>query len=108
MIYNDIMTSDNFDIDYYKGWLIVYDKNIKKNYPVQLKDTKTNRNITRKQFKQAVKFFLKYADKWHSYANDYQTVSIICSLVNLQILNHNKFNQVKVNTHNANLYLNQG
>jgi ubiquitin len=54
MIYNDIMTSDNFDIDYYKGWLIVYDKNIKKNYPVQLKDTKTNRNITRKQFKQAV------------------------------------------------------
>ena len=54
MAYNDIMTSDNFDTDYYKGWLIVYDKNIKKNYPVQLKDTKTNRNITRKQFKQAV------------------------------------------------------
>ena len=54
MIYNDIMTSDNFETDYYKGWLIVYDKNIKKNYPVQLKDTKTNRNITRKQFKDAV------------------------------------------------------
>jgi len=54
MTYNDIMTSDNFDTDYYKGWLIVYDKNIKKNYPVQLKDTKTNRNITKKQFKQAV------------------------------------------------------
>ena len=54
MIYNDIMTSDNFDIDYYKGWLVIYDKLIKKNYPVKLKDTKTNRNITRKQFKQAV------------------------------------------------------
>ena len=49
MIYNDIITSDNFETDYYKGWLIVYDKNIKKNYPVQLKDIKTNRNITRKQ-----------------------------------------------------------
>ena len=54
MIYSDIMTSNNFDTDYYKGWLIVYDKNIKKNYPVQLKDIKTNKNITKKQFKKAV------------------------------------------------------
>ena len=63
---------------------------------------KSNKN------KEAVEFFLKYSDKWHSYANDYQTVSIISSLVNLKILNHNQFNQVKVNTHNAKLYLNQG
>lgn len=58
--------------------------------------------------KEAIKFFLKYADKWHSYARDYETVNIICCLVNLKILNHNEFNQVKVNIHNANLYLNQG
>ena len=55
--------------------------------------------------KKAVKFFLKYADKWHSYASDYETVNIICSLVNLGILNHNEYNQVKVNKFNANLYL---
>jgi len=55
--------------------------------------------------KEAVKFFLKYADKWHSYASDYETVSIICSLVNLGILNHNENKQVKVREFNANLYL---
>ena len=64
--------------------------------------------MTKQKQKEAIKFFLKYADKWHSYANDYETVNIISSLVNLKILNHNEFSQVKVNTHNANLYLNQG
>ena len=52
-----------------------------------------------------IKFFLKYKDKWHSYADDYETIKIITSLVNLKILNHNKFNQVKVNPFNAKLYL---
>ena len=52
-----------------------------------------------------IKFFLKYKDKWHSYANDYETIKIITSLVNLKILNHNEFNQVKVNPFNAELYL---
>jgi len=52
-----------------------------------------------------IKFFLKYKDNWHSYANDYETVKIITSLVNLKILNHNEFNQVKVNPFNAKLYL---
>ena len=56
--------------------------------------------------KQAIKFFLKYADKWHSYSNDYETVSIICSLVNLGILNLNEHKQVKVKPFNANLFLN--
>lgn len=64
--------------------------------------------MTKQKQKEAIKFFLKYADKWHSYANDYETVNIISSLVNLKILNHNEFNQVKVNSHNANLYLKQG
>lgn len=45
MTYNDIMTSDNFETDYYKGWLIIYDKVIKKNYPVQLIDTKTKETL---------------------------------------------------------------
>jgi len=40
------------EIDYYKGWLVIYDKSLRKNYCVQLKDTTTNRNITRKQFKE--------------------------------------------------------
>ena len=53
-----------------------------------------------------IKFFLKYKHKWHSYSNDYETIKIITSLVNLQILNHNQFNQVKVNPFNAKLYLN--
>jgi len=52
-----------------------------------------------------IKFFLKYKDKWHSYSDDYETIKIITSLVNLQILNHNQFNQVKVNPFNAELYL---
>ena len=54
MNYNDIMTSDNFETDYYKGWLVIYDKVIKKNYPVQLIDTKTKRNITKKHFKECL------------------------------------------------------
>jgi len=52
-----------------------------------------------------IKFFLKYKNKWHSYNDDYETVKIISCLVNLQILNHNEFNQVKVNPFNAKLYL---
>ena len=57
-------------------------------------------------FKKTIKFFLKY-NKWHSYANDYNTINIICSLVNLKILNHNQYNQVKINKFNAELYLSQ-
>ena len=57
MIYNDIMTSDNFETDYYKGWLVIYDKVIKKNYPVKLIDNKTKRNITRKHFKECLALY---------------------------------------------------
>ena len=38
-------------------------------------------------------------------AKDYETVNIICCLVNLQILNLNKHEQVKVNVPNAIRYL---
>ena len=64
--------------------------------------------MTKQKQKEAIKFFLKYPNKWLSYKNDYETIMIITSLINLKILNHNEFNQVKVNTHNANLYLKQG
>ena len=48
------MQSDSFEADYYKGWLVLTDKSITKNYCIQLKDTATGRNITRKHFKDAV------------------------------------------------------
>ena len=63
------------------------------------KSLKTTKN------KAATKFFLKYQDKWHSFAKDYETVNIICCLVNLQILNLNEHEQVKVNVSNAVRYL---
>jgi len=69
---------------------------------------KTTKHYKTNKRKQAVKFFLKYSNKWHTYSNDYETINVITSLVNLKILNHNQFNQVKINTYNANLYLNQG
>jgi hypothetical protein len=67
----------------------------------------------KKGYKKTIKFFLKYPDKWHSYAKDYETVNLICCLVNLSILHHketplNEHNQVKINPFNANLYLDQG
>jgi hypothetical protein len=55
--------------------------------------------------KDAIRFFLKYPN-WHSYASDKKTVDQICYLVNLSILKHNEHNQVKVNEHNARLFLN--
>ena len=55
--------------------------------------------------KDAIRFFLKYP-KWHSYSSDKKTVEQICYLVNLSILNHNDHKQVKVNEHNARLFLN--
>jgi hypothetical protein len=67
---------------------------------ITFKSLKTTKNKT------ATKFFLKYADKWHSFAKDYETVNIICCLVNLQILNLNEHEQVKVNVSNAKLYIN--
>jgi|DEB0MinimDraft_12_1074336.scaffolds.fasta_scaffold37167_2 hypothetical protein len=90
-------------ITYILGSFLVYES-----YKAHNLATKKGYNMTKHKQKQAIKFFLKYADKWHSYANDYETVNIISSLVNLKILNHNEFKQVKINTHNANLYLNQG
>ena len=54
MKYNDIMYNDNYETDYYNGWLIVKDKSINKSYPVKLINNETKRNITRKQFKESV------------------------------------------------------
>ena len=40
--------------------------------------------ITKQQ--KLVKFALKYADKWHHFAKDYETVSLICATSNLGII----------------------
>jgi len=55
--------------------------------------------------KMAIIFFLNNKSSWHSYTSDKATVDQICRLVNLSLLNHNEHNQVKVNEHNARLFL---
>lgn len=40
-----------------------------------------------------IKFALKYAGKWHSYATDRETVGVICATVNLGIIKLNQFEQ---------------
>jgi len=47
-------TTENFEVDYYKGWLVIHDTATKQNECVQLKNDK-GRNITLNQFKSGVK-----------------------------------------------------
>lgn len=47
--------SELFEADYYKGWLIITDRQTSKTYPVQLKSTETGRNITKSQFSSSIK-----------------------------------------------------
>ena len=49
-----IHINDNWEVDYYKGWLVITDLKTNSNYSVKLKDTWTKQNITRFQFKEAV------------------------------------------------------
>ena len=49
------MESDNHTAEFYSGWLIITDNATRQTYPVQMRDTETGRNITRKQFNDAVK-----------------------------------------------------
>lgn len=51
------MENENFEAEYYKGWLIVTDKATRKASPVQLIDSRTRRNITLNQFREGVKKF---------------------------------------------------
>lgn len=46
--------NENWEADYYKGWLILRNLEHEVYYSVQLKDTWTKQNITRFQFKEAV------------------------------------------------------
>ena len=53
----------------------------------------------------AIRFYLKHSDKWISFGTDYETVETMCCLNNLRIVTINKYNQAKINRHNAELYL---
>ena len=53
----------------------------------------------------AVNFYLKHSGKWISYANDQETIGIICRLANLRIIQVNQHGQARINPHNAKLYL---
>jgi len=46
--------SNNFEVDYYKGWLVITDKIENKNECVQLTNQQ-GRNITKNQFKSSLK-----------------------------------------------------
>ena len=47
-------TSELYEVDYYKGWLVIKDKTTKANECVQLTN-KNGRNITLSQFKSGIK-----------------------------------------------------
>lgn len=52
-----------------------------------------------------IKFYLANRGKWISFANDADTVNIICRLANLQIITVNQYGQARINPHNAEIYL---
>lgn len=49
--------NQNYMAEFYKGWLIITEKATNKPFLVQLMDSATGRNITRKQFNDGVKMF---------------------------------------------------
>jgi hypothetical protein len=51
--------------------------------------------MTRGQRK-LIHFAVKYPDKWHAFAHDYQTVGIVCACVNCGLIVLNDFNQFKI------------
>ena len=55
-----------------------------------------------------IKFALKYADKWHTFADDRETVGIVCSTANLGIIKINDYGQFKLKSEAAaNQFLNR-
>ena len=49
------MESEKHTAEFWSGWLIITDNATRQTYPVQMHDRTTGRNITRKQFNDAVK-----------------------------------------------------
>lgn len=49
--------SNAYTAEFHSGWLLITENASAEVYPVQLLDTKTGRNITRRQFVEAVKGF---------------------------------------------------
>jgi hypothetical protein len=43
-----------------------------------------------------IHFAAKYPDKWHAFAQDYQTVDIVCACANCGLIVLNDFNQFKI------------
>ena len=43
-----------------------------------------------------IKFLVRYPDKWHTFASDKQTVSIVCASVNLGIVEINEYRQMRL------------
>ncbi len=60
---------------------------------------------TKQKTIKTIQFYLKNRGKWISFANDAETVNIICRLANLQIVTVNQYGQARINPHNAKLYL---
>ena len=65
----------------------------------------TQQSHWKNQIIDCIKYFLDNQNNSIRFANDYNTIQLICYLVNLQILNH-KSGTIKVNSFNAKLYLN--
>ena len=43
-----------------------------------------------------IRFLMKYPDTWHSYADDRETVNLVCATSNLGILKVNDYGQMKL------------
>lgn len=66
-----------------------------------------NQLSRRRLQKVLVKFLIKYPRKWHTFATDYKTVSVVCASANLGILKVNEFNQmILISAEKANRWLN--
>ena len=48
-----------------------------------------------------IRFLMKHPDTWHTYADDYKTVSIVCATSNLGILKVNDTGQMKLKSREA-------
>lgn len=56
----------------------------------------------------ALKFLLKdeCVNKWITYANNKRTIDLVCYMANLKLVNTNEYEQIKINKHNASIFLN--
>mgnify|MGYP003132089930 CR=1 FL=1 len=65
----------------------------------------TQKTHWKNQITDCIRYFLDNQNNSIQFANDYNTIQLICYLVNLKILNHKGLCIAKINPFNANLYL---